>query len=90
MTCSIDRALFSAWLRLNEAMAEDLDEAKNKNGILQKYSRLISPGAWADDWGVASDATWRPFFLGYRAIELEMKEKLINFAARHCLAIPKV
>lgn len=84
----LDHLSFDVFLRASEAMEQDLASSKNRNGIVQKYARLISPAAWASDWGNELDAQYRPHMLGARAIEIDMRDRIVEFTNANGLQLP--
>lgn len=87
---AMDRLIFDVMLRASDAMDGELEATRNRNGMIQKYARTISPAAWAGDLGQETDAEHRPYMCGVRAIELDMIQRLRAFADAHRLQLPNL
>lgn len=75
---TVGQACFTALMKVSERMDAEIEAAKNKVGTATKYAFYISPKAWAGDWNSSDTGDAHAWFMGARAFEIEMRDKLIS------------
>lgn len=72
----VARTYFRVCMDMAEKFDEEIAAAKNRTGIALKYAHFISPKAWAGDWSDEDQGEALAWWMGARAFEIEVRDKL--------------
>jgi hypothetical protein len=73
-----------AFMRDTAKSFDDLiSSAKNKIGIAHKFANFVTKKAWSNDWSIDEyDIDTKAYFLGAKAYEMEIADKLRDLVSK--------
>lgn len=84
----LGRIYFGVMQKKADELDSHISSGVKSHGLFNKYLQFVSPRAWHGEWDIQEAGDQLAWWCGVRAIEIEMRDKLINLSQKFGFALP--